>query len=508
MPKKSFIFLPLSILILPFIVSQAFAQTPVPSEFQFPVTIVEGVTCNSKEECRELCDDPVYKEVCAKLRPKQDRFSILFQNPAFVSEATTQLGCSSVESCKAICSLQVNYVACGDLAKKYNLKGGYDKRVKALALGTAADNTDLTEEEKAEVEELKQKVLDTLGIPVENLKFFCQVPENQENCEKLARELGIRGGRKLDGPGGCESAQSCRTYCDDPENVTECQEYEIPGVNNCTDKEACALELARNPLVNEKIRVLKETRAEQEVTTAAGNASKVEEEIANACQKVVSGYQGQQVSTLVDDLRKTRVCAVSQVKTQNTETSNECQELLSNKDASVNSETLARVCAFKPKKSGDEERNLLKPPLFVSVSPKALPRLTPSFESEDDSEKRLIQERKAVPTTRREPTKRPAFRPTERPFLKENQDDRDDINSGLFPTKIPTSSTSDRQELEQRRAEEELRRQMEIQQSQQTAVQPTFVQPTSPPTTQMVQGATIERSLWDDITEGVIGMFR
>lgn len=228
--------------------SLATAQTPsVTPEFTYPVTIVEGVTCNSKEECRLICDDPVYKTACQALRPAESKISQLFANSEFTAETESVLGCSTAETCREICQQPDNYQSCHQIAEKYQLGGGYDQKVRLLSQNTDENTPGLSEEARLRLAEVKEKVLAILGEVPANLRAYCAVSQNQTLCDQLAKEIGVKGGHKLEGPGGCQTAQSCRTYCENPENIDECTSFEIPGVNGCRDEQSCQTELEQNP---------------------------------------------------------------------------------------------------------------------------------------------------------------------------------------------------------------------------------------------------------------------
>lgn len=199
---KYFIALLISILFLFSVMHVSFAQSITPeatfTSLTYPIASLGN--CSSKTECRTYCNDPVHREACTQFAVKA---GIISPTPVLMDEGLTQLmkalGCTSKESCKAFCSESSHYNSCNTIAKKYNVKGGYivDKTAIASKLMTALNNTGA-------------KVCSSY----DTCKAFCDKPENHGKCTEAAKEVGLKGGTELKGPGGCTSVDSCKKYCE------------------------------------------------------------------------------------------------------------------------------------------------------------------------------------------------------------------------------------------------------------------------------------------------------
>ncbi len=199
---KYFIALLISILFLFSVMHVSYAQSITPEATSTSLTypIASLGNCSSKTECRTYCNDPVHREACTQFAVKA---GIISPTPVLMDEGLTQvmkaLGCTSKESCKAFCSESSHYNSCNTIAKKYNVKGGYvvDKTAIASKLMTALNNT-------------STKVCSSY----DTCKAFCDKPENHGKCTEAAKEVGLKGGTELKGPGGCTSVDSCKQYCE------------------------------------------------------------------------------------------------------------------------------------------------------------------------------------------------------------------------------------------------------------------------------------------------------
>lgn len=311
------------------------AQTPTTTQTNFPFTI-NGQTCNTKAECRVLCEDPVNRAACKALNPnrapKVDRFS----DPTFAAAASEALGCSTATSCKAICSLAVNFEKCDTFAQQNKLDGGYDKRVKALSDTNQA--TDPNNEELKKIKEIESGVATDQN---ETLKEFCDHTENQAKCTLLAKKLGLRGGQKLEGPGGCQSAETCRLYCDDPSHFSECKSFEITGLNGCTSELSCYNELQSHADTLKTV-LLSET----DLSLTEPETPEASAEVAKACDAVTQGYQGKTVTDFANDLSKSGVCNVLP-KTGVPGKNSNCDAYL-NSSQPFSKDIFEKICEVKP----------------------------------------------------------------------------------------------------------------------------------------------------------------
>lgn len=301
--RKSSMFTKTWLVVFFFLLSVSIVSAQIPSQqTQFPFTI-NGQECGTKEECRVLCQDPVNQAACAELNPNATPKPNRFSDPAFAAAAQEALGCSTAKSCKAVCSLASNFKKCDAFAKQNNLSGGYDKRVLALQQTDDIDSSNANELNDEQVEQLKQIKEELTGSDL-TLKEYCQQEEHQAACTLLAKKFGLRGGQKLVGPGGCQSKETCRLYCDDPAHFAECKSFEIPGLNGCTSELACYTELQTNG-TNLTFLIVEHS----ETKGASGDAVNPEE-LVRMCQTATEGYQGKSINELSEDLSKSEICQI------------------------------------------------------------------------------------------------------------------------------------------------------------------------------------------------------
>ncbi len=160
----------------------------------FPISELGG--CANVSACRTFCDDPTHSQTCSDFA-KSKGLNRSASNPndqRLLATAKTELGCDSPDSCSGFCRKEANYDKCSDFAKKHNLSGGQgadpaqkdflDKAKQVLGCDSAAACT-----------------------------TFCSKQENHEKCSNFAKQVGLRGGQTQTGPGGCNSEDTCRAYC-------------------------------------------------------------------------------------------------------------------------------------------------------------------------------------------------------------------------------------------------------------------------------------------------------
>lgn len=328
-----------------FVLTTSFTVSAQTNVLGFPLTI-NGVECSSKAACKLLCDDPVNFAACNELKPSANT-SAFFQDPTFVQEATESLGCSSESGCRAICSLPINFEKCALFAQKHQIPGGYDEKTVAvlqfLDEGISDTLTNIfNEEEREQLQALKEQ-MEEEG---ETLQEFCDNENNQVACSNIAQKFGLKGGKRLEGPGGCQTTESCKSYCEDPAHFSECKRYEIAGLNGCTSELSCYAEAQANPslLANRKPSSQSNQNVEQTVVNT--------EEILTACQASVDIYQGKSTSDLAGDFARSGVCQIlpqSGIPGQN----NNCDAYL-NADQPFNKEVFSKICSITTINPGNE----------------------------------------------------------------------------------------------------------------------------------------------------------
>lgn len=208
--------------------------------------IAELGSCADLASCKVYCDDPVNKGACITYAKEQGFYKVdalEVHKEAVIAQAQLELGCDSLDSCKAICDKEENIDKCTAFAKKNNLNGG--KR----------DNPGSAN--------IVNKAKEVLGCKSElECKAICEKEGNRQKCSDFAKKAGIRGGEQKNGPGGCISEKTCKLYCSDPNNFQACSAFVkstrpssapkkskdgFKGPGGCTTEEQCREYCAKNP---------------------------------------------------------------------------------------------------------------------------------------------------------------------------------------------------------------------------------------------------------------------
>lgn len=231
-----FIFLTTFFVLVPIISAQTIEEAEKKYQITYPIAELEN--CADLASCRSYCDDLTHKDVCVAFAKKKGFYkeNAMAQKKAEILAASkTELGCDSPESCKQKCEEENNFEKCSEFAKKFNLNGG----------NMLSDKN----------QQLLTKAKDILGCDSPTTcKTICEKEENREKCSEFAKQTGLRGGKKMEGPGGCNSKETCEAYCSDPNHFDECKKFGpgpdgqgkpggpqggFKGPGGCDSKETC-----------------------------------------------------------------------------------------------------------------------------------------------------------------------------------------------------------------------------------------------------------------------------
>lgn len=184
----------------------------------FPIS--ELGDCSGREECKIFCDDPANQDACRKYA--EDHNFVEEKQAEVSSDKTGPGGCSSEAECRAFCDVPENRVTCINYAEE----SGYMTR----------------EEAKRARKFLEHKFDKGVGDcdSFESCKAYCDDPSHVKECIDFGRKQGaisekeaekiLRGKEILEqsgGPGGCNDNESCREFCEAPDNIETCIEYGI-----------------------------------------------------------------------------------------------------------------------------------------------------------------------------------------------------------------------------------------------------------------------------------------
>ncbi len=224
-----------------FVAGTIFAQNPAPAASVAPTAslnfpIKELGDCKDIGSCTNYCNDPVNQNACTDFAKKQGFYKddvTTYADDKFYKEAKDQLGCDSNSTCADFCSKSENFDACNSFAKTNEIPGGY---------------TD--EPDKAEYIEAAKA---TLGCDSANsCSTFCDNSANAQKCTEFAGQVGLLGGTVTEGPGGCQTPDTCGAYCSDPANYAACSAAAPAGGNfagpgGCSSTGSCQSYCDQNP---------------------------------------------------------------------------------------------------------------------------------------------------------------------------------------------------------------------------------------------------------------------
>ncbi len=185
-------------------------------------------SCQSAEKCFLYCAQPQNQAACLDYAKKNglvketDDSSDEPPSPEVLTAAAQELGCSSRDTCMAICNDQNNFEKCHNFAEKHKLR-------------KPSDN-----ESSGPPPQVMLRAKSELGCMNEtSCMNFCNNPENSEICFEFAKkhellakeeiekhdeylqkreELMTEAKKEL----GCDSPQSCQAFCQNKENLSKC----------------------------------------------------------------------------------------------------------------------------------------------------------------------------------------------------------------------------------------------------------------------------------------------
>ena len=181
--------------------------------------------CNGKEECDIYCSQPEHMEECIAFG---EAAGFIDHEEANRAKEMRKMGmdmgpgpgnCQSEQECKEFCDNPENMKECLEFAVKAGLisedEAGKIKKMDEMDMGPGPGGCQTREQ------------CDT----------YCQNPDNMRECMEFGKKMGIVDSREFErmekmsheiqhnGPGGCQTPQECKTYCDNSENMEECIKF-------------------------------------------------------------------------------------------------------------------------------------------------------------------------------------------------------------------------------------------------------------------------------------------
>ena len=203
--------------------STAQAQDTSANKTKIVFPIVELGGCDSATACRTYCNDLNNVEACSTFGRNHGLITA-FQaeaNLKFKEFKTGPGGCTSKEACRTYCENTANTDECVAFAKEHKL-------------------ADTAEIEKFRKFQVALKNGETPGdcTSKEACRTYCEDATNAEECTKFAEDKGLVEKERAaqirkfniaiktgETPGDCTSRDTCKTYCEDQANRTECADF-------------------------------------------------------------------------------------------------------------------------------------------------------------------------------------------------------------------------------------------------------------------------------------------
>lgn len=189
-----------------FLVIPVFAQSDQEIAKKYGITfpIADLGNCANVASCKSFCDDPKNHQACSDFAKKHNLSSNSPKSSSTKSDeeilklAKVELGCTSYDACMEFCEREENIEKCMDFAARHNLM---------------KDATHM----KQQMSALKN----LLGCnSMKSCMDFCNNPINMQKCMEVFKQAGFSVSASYSGPGGCNSEESCRAYCE--KNPKEC----------------------------------------------------------------------------------------------------------------------------------------------------------------------------------------------------------------------------------------------------------------------------------------------
>lgn len=212
-------------------------------QYSITFPIADLGNCSGPQECRDFCEQPGNQQICMDFATKRG-FHREMERPDGIDaqkrddlllKAKTELGCTSMETCSKVC--EVDHSRCEAFAKRHGIdrqpsesRGRYSAEEKMQLMKKAQSELGCTSMEscKAACEKNPQ-----VCMAFAQKHGFNKGPQPQEQNElrRFQQEspsgVAPNYGVQRFGKGSCDSEESCKTYCE--EHPDEC-----PGLKGYT----------------------------------------------------------------------------------------------------------------------------------------------------------------------------------------------------------------------------------------------------------------------------------
>lgn len=201
----------------------------------FPIAELGG--CGGPQECRDYCEQPANQQTCMDFAKKKGFYKEMESPPRdmdprkkdeLLEKAKTELGCTSMESCSRVC--ESNPSRCETFARRHGVhqeppsQGRYSAEEKRQLMEKATSELGCTSMEscKSVCEQNPQRCMDF----ARKHGFDKQEEHRYESQYQQGESSGTTPnyGIQRFGKGGCDSEDSCKKYCQ--EHPDECPGFQ------------------------------------------------------------------------------------------------------------------------------------------------------------------------------------------------------------------------------------------------------------------------------------------
>jgi hypothetical protein len=207
----------LAVLFALFLLGLSFALGSSLGGIVFP--IAELGNCESEASCREYCDAPAHKLECdafVEAHGLDEKLEAL----SSIEYPVAGLGnCASRSECEAYCEEPENFVACIDFAEAHGLI-----------------DPSVAEEDRKMARLIAEGKTPGKCQSERECISYCKTGSHFEECVRFLEENSIvpeeeiamirkLGSFDFQGPGGCQSEESCKSYCMEDSHFDECVRF-------------------------------------------------------------------------------------------------------------------------------------------------------------------------------------------------------------------------------------------------------------------------------------------
>lgn len=191
-----------------------FAQTDeeIAKKYEISFPIKDLGNCQNINECKAYCNEAKNQDACLNFAKKHGFYKQSLPASAgkkhenrasdeeILNNAKQELGCNSMDECMAFCEKEENMETCMDFASRHNLNAGGD------------------------IAQMKQVISNLKSSfncsSMNSCMEVCNSGDNMKRCMEIFKAAGFPVHLDYSGPGGCNSEESCQTFCE--KNPKEC----------------------------------------------------------------------------------------------------------------------------------------------------------------------------------------------------------------------------------------------------------------------------------------------